>query len=65
MNKRPIDKTKKSNIKCEHCKYWQGINSGNHWGNYNDCMGCTNANSRRYEQVTNYWNRCKHFEWAK
>ena len=22
MNKRPIDKTKKANIKCEHCKYW-------------------------------------------
>lgn len=23
MNKRPIDKTKKSNIKCEHCMYYE------------------------------------------
>jgi len=22
MAKREIDKTKKSNIKCEHCKFW-------------------------------------------
>lgn len=23
MNVRPVDITKKSNIKCEHCKYWK------------------------------------------
>jgi hypothetical protein len=23
MNVRPVDTTKKSNIKCEHCKYWK------------------------------------------
>lgn len=24
MKQRPIDRSKKSNIKCEHCKYWYG-----------------------------------------
>ena len=23
MNKRSVDKTKKSNIKCEHCEHWK------------------------------------------
>lgn len=50
MNKRPVDKTKKSNIKCEHCKYYQKSNFDSY---------CTlNGISK------NYWNRCKSFEWT-
>ena len=47
-NNRPIDKTKKTNIKCEHCKHW----------NKDRLAYCVVDN--RY---TNYWNRCKKFEW--
>lgn len=47
MNKRPIDKTKKSNIKCEHCRYW----------NADDGI-CYLTKEKK-----NYWNRCKKFEW--
>lgn len=53
MNKRPIDQTKKSNIKCEHCKFWY-----NH-----DC--CKNTNSEHFDTQRNYWNRCKQFEWRE
>ena len=49
---RTIDKTKKSNIKCEHClfrdkpteqssKYWCAL----------------------HQTEKNYWNRCKDFKW--
>lgn len=49
---KPIDKSKKSNIKCEHCEYFD-----RDWG------FCTNKLADKYN--INYWNRCKHFEWAK
>lgn len=48
-----IDKTKKSNIKCEHCNWWLYHNL------------CMNENSPKYNTQTNYWNRCKCFEWRK
>ena len=51
MNKRPIDKTKQSNIKCEHCAYW---NNEQEW----HCR-CSKDASRK----ANYWNRCKDFKW--
>lgn len=63
MIKKCIDTSKKSNIKCEHCRYWQGIDVGDHWGNYTNRMGCINSDSPKYDAVTNYWNRCKYFEW--
>ena len=51
---RSIDKTKKSNIKCEHCK----------WCFKSDTYcSCLNENSPKYEHNINYWNRCKSFEW--
>ena len=47
---RTVDKTKKANIKCEHCDNWR----------FNDYQGyCILTASK-----TNYWNRCKKFEWA-
>ena len=49
MNKRPIDKTKKSNIKCEHCKYYN-----------KRCSTCKITEEPKW-----YWNRCKQFEWAE
>ena len=53
MNNRPVDKTKKSNIKCEHCKFW---NRKTEW----DCF-CEKDRTH----PANYWNRCKSFEWAE
>ena len=49
MNKRPIDKTKKSNIKCEHCNYWNEVDG--------ICM--------HHGIHKNYWNRCSYFEWKQ
>ena len=61
MNKRPIDKTKKSNIKCEHCKFWnRSIDNGNYVDTECKCKG-----SPKYGTQTKYWNRCKQFEWIE
>lgn len=47
MAKRKVDKTKKSNIKCEHCEAWDFDDEENRgWC----CI---------LEQEKNYWNRCK------
>lgn len=48
---RKIDRTKKSNIKCEHCRHWEGFSSDR--GRI-----CLKKN-----EVKNYWYRCKEFEW--
>lgn len=50
--RKTVDKTKKSNIKCEHCHYYD-----------KDISFCCNVNSPR--ENVNYWNRCKFFEWLK
>lgn len=49
MNNRPIDKSKKKNVKCEHCEYF----------NPNQCY-CYKICASKH-----YYNRCKQFEWAK
>lgn len=46
---RKVDKTKKSNIKCEHCKNWSGWASGR----------CS-----IYGKEEKYYHRCKNFCWA-
>ena len=51
MNTRPVDKTKKSNIKCEHCKH------------YGLAGKCECKQSKNFGKLMNYWNRCKKFEW--
>lgn len=48
MNNKPIDQTKKSNIKCEHCEFFE---------NSSECH-CTDTVFK-----TNYWNRCGSFQW--
>ena len=63
MNTRPIDKNKKANIKCEHCRSFIQSETSCIAKNTNKC---TNAQSPKYgEGKVNYWNRCKCFEWAK
>lgn len=54
MNNRPIDKTKKSNIKCEHCKWWAfgGIKA--------PTMMCF-----KHTCPKEYYQRCKEFEWEE
>ena len=47
---RPVDKTKKSNIKCEHCKYY----------NYDRSYCGINP---KVNLSKDYWNRCEKFEW--
>lgn len=58
MNVKPVDKSKKSNIKCEHCKYW-----GWKLPDGTRVFVCNNIRSIRFNKVTQYWNRCKSFEW--
>ena len=58
MNTKPLDKSKKANIKCEHCKWWYNRKS-----NGDNEYFCHNPVSARYKMETNYWNRCKSFEW--
>lgn len=50
MSKRMVDKTKKSNIKCEHCENWTGyINN--------------EAHCRLDGKERDYYQRCKRFQW--
>ena len=57
-NKRGVvDITKRSNRKCEHCRWWKQEQTS--------CR-CKNPESPKYkEQVVNYYNCCKCFEWKK
>lgn len=48
MKTHPIDKSKKSNIKCEHCKSWSG------W----DSEKCNLTGEEKH-----YYQRCKKFGW--
>ena len=50
MNTKKVDKTKKSNIKCEHCIAFD---------NDKKCGGWCAIHSK----PKNYWNRCKDFIW--
>lgn len=52
MAKRELNKKKKSNIKCEHCQFWDKKD-----------YHCKNMISENYNQKKDYWNRCKQFEW--
>ena len=54
-NTKPVDKSKKSNIKCEHCKYFVR----------GDWKQGVTAHCKLTMYYRNYWNRCKSFEWAE
>ena len=48
--KRPVDRSKKSNIKCEHCSHWTG------W--------CSEKCKLTGEEKK-YWKKCKKFAWSE
>ena len=53
MRIRTVDTTKKSNIKCEHCRYWpKGFMR-------NGLCRCS-----KKEKYTYYYQRCKDFDWT-
>lgn len=54
MNTRPLDKSKKSNIKCEHCLFYDKPTQ------YDEKPWCC-----LHETEKNYWNRCKDFKWSE
>lgn len=54
MNTRPLDKSKKSNIKCEHCLFYDKPTQ------YGEKPWCC-----LHETEKNYWNRCKDFKWSE
>lgn len=56
------DRTKKSNIKCEHCKYWRKAEDGGHKFVNRICKCET---SPKHNFYTYYYNRCKAFGWAE
>lgn len=49
MKQRPIDRSKKSNIKCEHCSHWSG------W---------LSEKCKLSGDVKQYYQRCKNFNWS-
>lgn len=50
-NNKKVDKTKKSNIKCEHCIAYDKDKENGGWCSI-------------HEKTVNYWNRCKDFAWG-
>ena len=63
-NNRPLDKYKKSNIKCEHCDFWEPSEEIIQNFGYTDNV-CTNNSSKFYLCPRDYYNRCMCFEWAE
>lgn len=56
MNKRPIDKTKKSNRKCEHCAFWLRCGAD---------FKCDNPESPKHNQMRHYYHQCRAFNWKE
>lgn len=50
---RPIDKSNKKNIYCDHCEHFSQYGTKNIYY----CKQCG--------EMRDYWNRCKQFEWKK
>ena len=59
MNTKPVDKSKKSNIKCEHCEHWDKDEQ-----TYTSKLGYLPTCAVSGEPKC-YYNRCKNFEWAE
>ena len=56
---RTIDRTKKSNIKCEHCEHF--AKDPNYLSRFeNPIPFCLLTGEDK-----NYWNRCKQFKWKE
>ena len=65
MNKRPIDRTKKSNIKCEHCKYWDKTKEVSIPCSEYSFISKVGYMCLKQGEIKNYYNRCKQFEWEE
>lgn len=60
VKKRAVDTTKNSNVRCEHCKYWQSWA----WIRLDEkCNRC--AMCGKHKEVKKDYNRCSDFEWRK
>lgn len=57
VKKRAVDRTKKSNRKCEHCAHW--IQSGITV----DSMGNRCAKCAKCGKIKKYYNCCNEFGW--
>ena len=57
-NTKILDKSKKSNIKCEHCIHYGQRQNTDINGNFIMPYFCKLTNESKH-----YWNRCKQFEW--
>lgn len=57
--KRAVDTSKKSNVKCEHCKYWDYGNISLD-GSGNRCAKCGKCG-----EIKKYYNRCRYFDWRE
>ena len=55
MEMRTVDKSKKSNVKCEHCKHFKARLDSKVFQRISYCDIT--------KDEKNYWNRCKQFEW--
>ena len=55
MTPKPINRSKKSNIKCEHCGNYAEPNGSV----YKECKCLLTGENK------NYWNRCKKFVWRE
>ena len=50
--KKGMDKTKRTNHRCQSCKYWNG-------------MTCNNLDSPKYTKPRKYYHSCSHLEWRE
>ncbi len=69
MNTRPVYTTKKSNIKCEHCRYFER-STDDIYVTENPLTGTLTyhmpqSKCLKSDIPKNYWNRCKQFEWRE
>lgn len=64
---KPLDKTKKSNRKCEHCKNFEhdpATIRTVHWGTCHIVEKC-HPGELHLRRKTRYWNTCKDFAWRE
>lgn len=57
---RKVDTSKKSNIKCEHCEYWDRDYDDHE---YDSSLCAYKFPCNMNHGYKAYWNRCKDFEW--
>ena len=56
-NTKPVDKTNKKNIYCDHCSHY--LCDRDHPNN----SKCGNPDSKHYNKQRHYYHRCNKFTW--